>query len=170
MDRATASQGFTLLEMLTVVTLLGIFASIAVPSFTSLVNQTRTRSAADALFGLLLQARSEAVLRRTTVTICTSDTLWRSVLGDCDSSDATSLRQVTLPPSQVTAQPSRTNLSYSAEGTALMGTDARVTVVLCHGGDATKGYKVDIQRNGVTRQYPMGKADAAGTALTSCRP
>ncbi len=169
MERAAAQKGFTLLEMLTVVTLLGIFAAIAVPSFTALINQTRTSSAADNVFALIMHARSEAVLRRTTVLLCLSDVQLVSVLGSCTTPAAT-LRQVAINPAQVAVQASQANMSYFADGTTSANANTRISYLVCHGQDQASGYKIDIQRNGVTRRYAKGKADEAGSALTTCTP
>lgn len=169
MDRAAAQKGFTLLEMLTVVTLLGIFAAIAVPSFTSLINQTRTSSVADNVFGLIMHARSEAVLRRTTVSLCLSEAELVSVLGSCDS-PITQLRKISITPVQVAVQASQANLSYYADGTTNGDVTSRVSYFVCHDADTAYGYKIDIQRNGVTRRYGKGKADETGSALATCKP
>lgn len=169
MDRATAQKGFTLLEMLTVVTLLGIFAAIAVPSFTSLINQTRTSSVADNAFGLIMHARSEAVLRRTTVSLCLSEVQLISVLGSCDA-PTVQLRKISISPTQVAVQASQANLSYFADGTTNSDVTSRVSYLICHDQDVAYGYKIDIQRNGVTRRYARGKADETGNALATCKP
>lgn len=169
MNRAAAQKGFTLLEMLTVVTLLGIFAAIAVPSFTSLVNQTRTSSVADNVFGLIMHARSEAVLRRSTVSVCLSELQLVSVLGSCAAPSA-QLRKISISPAQVAVQASQANISYFADGTTNGDVTSRVSYLVCHGLDTAYGYKIDIQRNGVTRRYAKGKADETGNALTTCQP
>jgi len=169
MHRAHAQKGFTLLEMLTVVTLLGIFAAIAVPSFTSLINQTRTSSVADNVFGLIMHARSEAVLRRTTVSLCLSETQLISVLGSCDAPSA-QVRTMSISPTQVAVRASQANLSYFADGTTNGDVASRVSFFVCHDLEVAYGYKVDIQRNGVTRRYAKGKADETGNALAACKP
>jgi type IV fimbrial biogenesis protein FimU len=63
------SPGFTLVELMIVVVILGIFASIAVPSFTDLIRRNRVQSASEELYGLLQYARTEAVARGRPITI-----------------------------------------------------------------------------------------------------
>ncbi|TMH07321.1 MAG: prepilin-type N-terminal cleavage/methylation domain-containing protein [Betaproteobacteria bacterium] len=56
---ATRARGFTLVELLTVVAVLVVFAMIAVPSFNELIASQRVQIAATDLFTSLLRARSQ---------------------------------------------------------------------------------------------------------------
>lgn len=72
------SLGFTLPEVLTVIAVVGILASIAVPSFGYLVKTQRTKDAGYAFFNTLNVARSEAVKRNLDVTITPVDGDWKN--------------------------------------------------------------------------------------------
>lgn len=63
-------RGFTLIELMVVVTLVAITMSFAVPLFQGFLDRARTDAAAAELAGLLSLARSEAIRRNAPVTIC----------------------------------------------------------------------------------------------------
>jgi len=65
-------QGFTLVEAMMVVTILGILAALAVPSFKSTIDSSRRTAYANQLFEDLAFARSEAIKRGVRVTVCPS--------------------------------------------------------------------------------------------------
>ena len=69
-----ASRGFTLPELLIVITVLSVLLAIGVPSFVDLVRNQRVKSASFDLFSSLTVARSEAILRNTNVTITPAST------------------------------------------------------------------------------------------------
>jgi len=77
---ARRSPGFTLIEMVITVTLLGVLLAIAVPSFQQLILNQGVKSAAFDVFSALEYARSEAIKRPgETVTLkagAASDGAW----------------------------------------------------------------------------------------------
>jgi prepilin-type N-terminal cleavage/methylation domain-containing protein len=64
------SRGFTLVELLVVMTISAILIAAAVPSFQWLITTTRASNGASALNGSLELARSEAIRRGLVVTVC----------------------------------------------------------------------------------------------------
>lgn len=70
---AWAQRGFTLAELLVVLTVLGILLGIGIPSFRSLLEQNRATSAANQLQASLQFARSTAIAQGRPVTICVAN-------------------------------------------------------------------------------------------------
>lgn len=67
-----AKSGFSLAELLAVLTVTSILAAIAIPSFAKLVQGNRLLSESHALLGLLSLGRSEAAKHAKPVTVCKS--------------------------------------------------------------------------------------------------
>lgn len=108
-------QGFSLIELMVVVVVLAILATIAVPSFQELIAAQRVRAAASALYESLLLARSEAIKRNSSVTLLanSSDLAngWSVFLADGTTSVRT---QESL--GAVTFSPAAPALAYTALG------------------------------------------------------
>jgi type IV fimbrial biogenesis protein FimT len=61
--------GFTIIELMTTLVILGILIMVAIPSFNDLVVGTRIKGAASDIYAALTFARSEAIKRNTNVTV-----------------------------------------------------------------------------------------------------
>jgi len=66
-------KGFTLLELIITVSLLSLVTAIAVPSFTTMVQNNRIRSTTNHIISSLQFARQTAVIEQTEVTACTPE-------------------------------------------------------------------------------------------------
>ena len=62
-------RGFNLVEMVVVIAIISILASVAVPSFTGMITKMKAQSAASDLHMALMKTRSEAVKRNTNATL-----------------------------------------------------------------------------------------------------
>ena len=71
-------RGFTIIEMMMVVAILGIFAGLAAPSMADLLASTAVKGAATDLYSSLIAARSEAIKRRTNATVAPVGADWRT--------------------------------------------------------------------------------------------
>lgn len=65
--------GFTLLEVLTTVALIGIISAIAIPSFAGLINRQRLNNAQEQVFTIMRNAQANAKRERRTWTACFRD-------------------------------------------------------------------------------------------------
>jgi type IV fimbrial biogenesis protein FimT len=75
MRTAVPQQGFTLLELMVTITIAGILLAIAVPALGTFIRGSRVSGSARDFVVDLSLARNEAVLRATTVSVCTSTNL-----------------------------------------------------------------------------------------------
>lgn len=73
---AGMSQGFTIIELMTVVAIVVVLIAIAGPDFRNIIIATRVKSASFDVFSSLTQARSEAITRNTTVTVTPAGGGW----------------------------------------------------------------------------------------------
>ncbi len=72
-QRLHAQLAFTLIELMIVLAIVAIVALVALPNYGPMMQSGRETAASNELLGAMLIARSEAVTRRTAVTVCASD-------------------------------------------------------------------------------------------------
>jgi type IV fimbrial biogenesis protein FimT len=69
----TKQTGFTLIELMVTIAVLGILLSIAIPSFQNMMFSNRITAQANQVITALNYARSEAVKRAATATVCSTN-------------------------------------------------------------------------------------------------
>lgn len=67
-----AQAGFTLLELMVVVAIVGVLMAVAIPAMGNFIRNGRITAAANDVMAALHFTRSEAIKRRQPVTLCTS--------------------------------------------------------------------------------------------------
>lgn len=72
------SRGFTIVELLIVTVIVAILAAVAAPGMGDLVASTSVRGAASDFYAALIQARSEAIKRRSNALVEPVSSDWRN--------------------------------------------------------------------------------------------
>lgn len=96
MHPTTSKNGFTLIELIVAIAVLGILITVGLPAFTELNDRHRLKGATQGVFDLMQFARSEAVKRNETISISfagVGDSTWCAGLsngGECDCTETDS--------------------------------------------------------------------------------
>jgi type IV fimbrial biogenesis protein FimT len=72
-SRPSHHKAFTIIELLSTVTILAISISVAVPSFNALLENTKLKTTAQELNSTLMHARNYAISNRVMVIVCQAD-------------------------------------------------------------------------------------------------
>lgn len=120
MGASTARQhGFTIIELMVTIAILGIMATLAAPSFRDTILSARVRSSASDLFDSVLLARSEAVKRNAVIEVVPSASGWAGGWSVKRQSDGLVLQSREALDS--------INVTASASGNLTFNLDGRVT-------------------------------------------
>ncbi len=140
--------GVTMMELMIVVAIAAILATIAAPSFSDFINRTRQTSTMTQLTGDLNRARSEAIKRnrrvlvcaRSTDTACGAGTSWQNGWlvcydenqdGACDTGTSANPNPVAVHPAlnaHLALTGSAASISFNPNGT--QGTGGAATLTL----------------------------------------
>jgi type IV fimbrial biogenesis protein FimT len=144
--RGRAGRGFTLIEMLVVMTLIGIMLGVAVPSFRTFIAGQQVKTATYELMTALMLARSEAVKRNKSVAITPESGSawaggWKVMDGTTVLYEQQTLAGVTITPKDTSTPTNPTTVSSVDFGTS--GRPAAKAFFEVVGISATKCVKLD---------------------------
>lgn len=175
MSRRSDMHGFTLIELMIVLALLGIVATIAAPNFNTLIRNNQLQSKADELAAFVQYARSQAVINRTTyeMKICDDGDPWiirkfeSSNGNNCTDGEIERILEHNPQIEILNTALSNDTLLYRSNGTA-----TAASFTLCRDSDPASGYLLEVKPGGGVTRYERGNKDASvpPTPMTTCTP
>jgi type IV fimbrial biogenesis protein FimT len=140
-------RGFTLIELMVTISVAAILLAIVVPSFRTFTQSQRVKAGSFDLYSTLMFARSEAVKRRTNVTITANGGNWNDGWEVSDGSTPPLRKQDSLKGLTITSNV--TILTYRTDGR--LDSDSAKYLKLAATGSSAAGRCITIDPVGMPR-------------------
>lgn len=123
--------GYTLAELLVVIVIAGIVATIAVPKLSNVVRHLSARSAVSTVVSDLMLARTQAVREGRTVSLRVTGTAAYQVTVDVGANPVRTLKTVNVAGTQqsVTLGPTGTTVSFDPRGMLRAGSGSELRIM-----------------------------------------
>ncbi len=171
----TGPAGFTLVELLVAVAVLGIVVGWAIPSMYSLISQNRLTATSNQLVGLIHHARSEALKTAGRVWVSpmtdggTSSwslgaVIWVDSNGDGVRAAGESVREILIDISDISVAGSATSLAiapFGFDGAGYAIADQAYTLTLCSAAVPARGQRIEINGGGQIRTATQDCGDGS---------
>lgn len=142
-------QGFTLIELMVTIAVLGIIATMAAPSFGNMMTQQNLKKSTNELIGVLQEARSKAVLERRNVKIELKSVEAPTRVANTD----TTLNWMPYGSTTLLSS-SATEITYGFNG-GVVGATTDTTFILCsHSGGISQ--TISVSKMGTVQQVVKG--------------
>jgi len=166
-------KGYTLLEIMVTLAIAAVLLAVGVPSLTSFIKNNRMLAESNGLMTAIKTARSEAMSRRTVVTVCrSSDRINCDGTGDnyiafSDTGTSNTFDGTDDYIYQTTIDATNLSISYSG-GAAIIRFDSRGTAIGSSGTITICDDRGDNYKRGITIE-PIGRSKPAlGGSLSAC--
>lgn len=163
--RSGSPRGFTVIELMVVVAIMAVLAGIGGPSMLNMVRTSKVRGAASDLYGDMLMARSEAIKRRTTITLAATSSAWSN--GWTVKAGSTTLSTRSALPSDMAVQinvpaaSTPTSITYGSNGRV---TSTVPTIIFYSADTRVQARCVSVDAAGLPRM----RTDTDYTASDGC--
>jgi prepilin-type N-terminal cleavage/methylation domain-containing protein len=178
MKELSRSYGFTLIELMVVITVLGIVTALAVPSFSTLIENNRITTMTNDLNATLQYARSEAVRRKGEVRVSAVDDdiskglrVWVDDGSGAFDDDDVELRVLNvnlggLDLSATVDSSSKPDIdfSFNARGESSLG--GTLVLDLCDSRQGDYGRKLELLVSGALRLETNVTCNSSGGAIS----
>jgi len=148
---AGAMAGFTLIEMLVVIAVLGVLMAIGAPSFNKLIRTEAIKSASFDVFSSLILARSEAITRNAPVEVKPTGGNWTNGWEVKDTVSGTVIRKQSAFSNNV-AITGPASVTYNGTGRLTAALASGIGLVDSTGGFNTRCIIVDLSGRPVVKK------------------
>lgn len=161
------NSGFSLVELMVTIALLGIMATVAAPNLADLIRRNQVQAQSDELFSLIQYARGQAVTRRTSYEIFPNADGSQWTAQRLNTNNDPSQRFFDINPNVAinTTNLAGGSLIFRPNGSASQA----ATFINCRSDKFEDAVVIQVRNSGVAQQFPRGKL-SLDQNLASCTP
>lgn len=142
----SCQSGFSLIEMLVVISIIAILAAMAAPSIGSMLDSQRNKQTAEAVVAILRQARAESQIRRQDITVTKQNNLIQ--LSTSNGSSTKVIKELSVGNNADINSPAGAVVFHTNKTVSFTGSGLATYQVICNTKNNKQGLTIELDSNG----------------------